>query len=155
MLSCSVSELCIFQVKGHKGVYQFLSMPYEIKGYEHVINTEETCATKFASSSECSLANLNGIAYSDYRAATVDIWESTKNNHERSAHNSGHTENSSYEPSEYPMRKKRLSEHSISSDCSSRSFDELETNCLISDLLKHKNENLNMVFHDENNNMCV
>ena len=150
MLSCSVSELCIFQVKGHKGVYQFLSMPYEIKGYEHVINTEETCAAKFASSSECSLANLNGIAYSDYRAATVSIWESAKNNHERS----GQTENNSYEPNEYPMRKKRLSEHSISSDCSSRSFDELETNCLISDLLKHKNGNLNMVFHDENN-MCA
>lgn len=122
-------------------------MPYETKGCDQVINTEETCASKILVSSECSLANLSGVTYSDYRGTTVDVWESTKKNHERS------TENSSDEPSDYPIRQKRLSENSLSSDCSSRSLEEFEPTCLISDLLKHRNENL--VFHDENNNICV
>ena len=128
-------------------------MPYETKGYDQIINAEETCASNLVVSSECSLANLSGIRYSDYRGTNVDAWDSMKKNHEGSLKCRRHSENSSDESSEYTMRQKRLSENSVSSDCSSRSLEEQEPTFLISDLLKHRNENL--VFHDENNNMCV
>ncbi len=162
-------EFCIFQVKGHKGVYQFLSIPYEAEGFDHEVKTcGETCGTppmvaspedSSTDSSEVTLDCTERLAGDgemtpvDNCGTAVDCRDCTEDNSETAVGTRVKMENGFDEP--YRSRAQSWSEYSMSSDSSSKSLEELQAYLLTMDVLDHFSENMDFVFNDDNNvEMC-
>ncbi|CAB4009054.1 ETS-related transcription factor Elf-4-like [Paramuricea clavata] len=147
------------KVKGHKGVYQFLSIPYRTKGYDHEMMTTGTfTSSPFLGSSERSLVDFNVITSdcSDrqpyYRGTTADGRDNTENNRDISVDDCKQTEDTFDKSNGYCSREKRWSDYSLSSDGSTKSLDERQgdfnTN---TDTRNHMPEHMAFVFNDDDN----
>jgi hypothetical protein len=144
-------------VKGHKGVYQFLSIPYGTKGYDHEVMTTGTFTTSpLGDSTECTFSVITSdcserkTCYRSRRSAEADRRKSTESNRERVADNSELTENGFDEPNGYGVRQKRWLDYSMSSDCSEKNLDELQADFHKTDILGHVTNNMHgFVFSDD------
>ncbi len=150
-------------MKGHKGVYQFLSIPYGRKGYDHEVMTTGTFTTSPCNgSTECSFTHFSVITsdcserQSCYRGTGVDGRKNTEKNRESSVDNRELAENSFNESNRNRSREKRWSDCSMSSDSSTKSLDQRQADFLNTDILGHVTNNMHdFVFNDDDNNVCM
>ena len=73
-----------------------------------------------------------------------------ENGHERAVENRELAEDSCDEFNGYLSREESLSEYSISSDCSSKSLEELQVDLMNNNMLDHPTDNMDFVFNDDN-----
>ena len=149
-------QFCIFQVKGHKAVYQFLSIPYETEGCDQGANA--SCKTGIpgmvdfpehslkdfrAVTSDCSerLTNHHGIS--------VNYPQNTKYNPERAVDNREDTEDSFDELNEDSSRAESSSESSSLSDSNMKGLDELQTYIVNNNVFDNITENMDFVSNDD------
>lgn len=125
-----IVESFFFKVKGHKGVYQFLSIPYETEGCDQQVDSFGQ-----TSSPHLRLTSTNGcegLPNTDHKrevpcGTTAGYSKSTENNLERIADNCEQTEHSLGESNGYRERaESSASEYSFSSDCSTKSLEDLQ-----------------------------
>ncbi len=163
-------KFCIFQVKGHKGVYQFLSIPYEAEGFDHqgfntcsetygtppmVASPEDSSTDSSEVTLDCTerLAGDGEMTPIDNCGTAVDCRDSTEDNSETTVETRVKVENGFDQPCR--SRAQSWSEYSMSSDSSSKSLEELQADLLTMDVLDHFSENMDFVFKDDNNvEMC-
>lgn len=143
-------------MKGHKAVYQFLSIPYETEGYgqdaktsdlpSQVGSSENTFAPDNAITSDCN------YRLADHRNKTADnhcqkttVVETAENKGESTVDEPEKNANCLSGSHEYRSIAERSSEDSMSND-SSTNLDELQADLLTTNVLDHMTENMDFVF---------
>jgi hypothetical protein len=155
-------------VRGRKGGYQFLSIPYETEGCDLTVVTSCKPDSKppLLGALEHSLTNSNAIKsdsskrLTDHRertagnrGTTVDYRKSTENNRETTVDNSEQTAEESFDESNgYRSRATSSSEYSVSSNSSIKSLEELLADLMNTDITDpmHATENINFVSNVDN-----
>ena len=147
-----------YQVKGHKAVYQFLSIPYESEGCDQEVKTssEPGSTPLLFDPPEQSSTDTSGFTASDCsvrlndHSTSPNCHENMENGQETTVENHELTEDSCDEFNGYFSREESLSEYSFSSDCSSKSLEELQADLMNNNMLEHLTDNMDFVFNDEN-----
>ena len=158
------------QVKGHKGVYQFLSIPYETERCEQTANTSSKGSTPSLprsserSSTDLSANKLNCSVILPARPEAQEMLERQEtsstdcnSNDLQNCNRTQITQDCVDELYEYCSRAESSSEYSISSDGSTKSLEELRADLLNNDIADNLNttDNMDFVFDiDEDNNVC-
>ncbi|XP_028410803.1 ETS-related transcription factor Elf-4-like isoform X3 [Dendronephthya gigantea] len=140
------------KVKGHKGVYQFLSIPYETEGCDQevkgsVMSKPSPINTSINGlKSNCSerLTNDSGVAEGYCGLAAVSQMDC---NHEGTIDKQEQTEGRFDKCNDRP-RDESWSDYSSSSDSSTKSLDELQADLLNTDLTE-MTENMDFVFNED------
>ena len=146
------------KVKGHKAVYQFLSIPYESEGCDQEVKTssEPGSTSLLFDPPEQSSTDTSGFTASDCsvrlndHSTSPNCHENMENGQETTVENHELTEDSCDEFNGYFSREESLSEYSFSSDCSSKSLEELQADLMNNNMLEHLTDNMDFVFNDEN-----
>ena len=137
-------------MRGRKGGYQFLSIPYETEGCDLTVVTSCKPCSKppLLGSLEHSLTNSNAIK-SDYsermtdhrertadnRGTTVDNRNNTENNREMTVNNCEQIAEESFDESNgYRSKATSSSEYSVSSNSSIKSLEELLSDLMNTDI---------------------
>ena len=147
-------------MKGHKGVYQFLSIPYETEKCDQKVG-EPGATPRPVASPESSSTDISEITSdcserlkddcemaANHPATAVDCQKYTENISVRSVDNPDQEENSF---DQMYRSRESSSEYSLTSESSSKSLEELQEDFLGINVLDHMGENMDFVFNNDNN----
>ena len=149
------------KVKGHKGVYQFLSIPYETEKCEQRVKTsgEPGATPPPVASPESSSTDISEIT-SDCSERLQDDCEMAANHlatavdGQKCTENVRAVDNLDQEENDFDQTyrsRESSSEYSLTSESSSKSLEELQEDFLGINVLDHMGENMDFVFNNDNN----
>jgi hypothetical protein len=142
-------------VKGHKGVYQFLSIPYETEGCDQEVKASSSTPT-LVGSSEHSVADFHTLTsdcnerLTDRHEVTANNWAATIGYRENTETDCRRTVDNREQADDSFDESSHSREESWSSDSSSKSLDELQADLLNTDVFGHPAETMDFVFDDGN-----
>ena len=150
-------------MKGHKGVYQFLSIPYETEKCDQKVKTsgEPGATPRPVASPESNSTDISEITSdcserlkddrdmtAHHLATAVDCQKCTENINVSAVDNRDQTENGF---DQIFRSRESSSEYSLTSESSSKSLEELQEDFLGINVLDHMGENMDFVFNNDNN----
>ena len=150
-------------MKGHKGVYQFLSIPYETEKCDQKVKTsgEPGATPRPVASPQRSSTDISEIKSdcserlkddcemtANHLATAVDFQKCTENINVSAVDNRDQAENGF---DQIFRSRESSSEYSLTSESSSKSLEELQEDFLGIDVLERMGENMDFVFNNDNN----